>query len=65
MNAYMQVTNSVLSYSKWEVFECFNLGFPIKNLFFTWRTINSTIGFNSDDNIGTRLYFIMIPDRVI
>ena len=35
MNAYMPVTNSVLNYSKWELFECFNLGFLIKNLFLT------------------------------
>ena len=61
----MPVTNSVLNYSKWELYECFILGFLIKNLFLTWRTINSTIGFSSDDNIGTQLYFIMIPDRVI
>lgn len=65
VSAYISTTNNVLNYSKRELLECFNLGFLIKSLFLTWRTINSTIGFSSDDNTGTWLYFIMIPDRVI
>lgn len=35
MSAYIPITNNVLNYSKWELFECFNLGFLIKSLFLT------------------------------